>query len=178
MKTWTVTSKEYQGFVSEICRQIANSDWRPDYIIGITRGGLTPAVMISHYFNVPMRSLDVSLRDNQFCVSDGGMAEDAFGYNSEAAEEKHDETLERNILLVDDINDSGATFNWIINDWEQGCLPNHPRWKEVWNSNVRFAVVVDNLGSKCEVPMDYVGFEIDKFEEDLWVDFPYEYWWK
>jgi hypoxanthine phosphoribosyltransferase len=123
--------------------------------------------MISHYLNIPMRPLQVSLRDGGDCVSDLGMAEDAFG---------HLENL-KNILLVDDINDTGATFNWIMKDWPSGCFPDDPTWEEVWNDNVRFAVVVDNLSSKCEAPMDYVGKEINKAENDVWVDFPWEDWW-
>jgi len=47
--SWT----EFQGLVANICRDISLSNWRPDYIVGITRGGLLPAVMISQYFNVP-----------------------------------------------------------------------------------------------------------------------------
>lgn len=31
--------------------------WKPDYIVGLTRGGLVPAVYLSHYLNVPMETL-------------------------------------------------------------------------------------------------------------------------
>jgi hypoxanthine-guanine phosphoribosyltransferase len=83
----------------------------------------------------------------------------------------------KNILIVDDINDTGATFNWIMKDWASGCRPNDEKWKSVWNNNVRFAVLVDNLASKCDVKMDYVGMEINKAERDVWIEFPYEEWW-
>jgi hypoxanthine phosphoribosyltransferase len=169
MKKEIIKYPEFKGLVSEICRQIAKDNWRPDYIVGITRGGLTPAVMISHYFNIPMYSLHVSLRDSTFgSESNLWMAEDAYGYNGE----------KKNILIVDDINDTGATFNWIMQDWPSGCLPNAEEWSAVWGDNVRFAVVVDNLSSKCETKMSYVGKEIDKSEEDVWIDFHYESWWK
>jgi hypoxanthine-guanine phosphoribosyltransferase len=84
----------------------------------------------------------------------------------------------KEILIVDDINDTGATFNWIMEDWPSGCLPNDPTWKKVWNNNVKFAVVVDNLASQCNVKMDFVGMEINKAENDVWVDFPWEDWWQ
>jgi len=185
---------DFKGHVSEICRQISKSGWRPDFVVGITRGGLLPAVMISHYFGVPMKSLDVSLRDGGDCVSNCEMAEDALGYpKQERVVEDEDDLgsvldaanslLEegenfKNILLVDDINDSGATFNWIINDWQASCLPDDPDWELVWNNNVRFAVIVDNLASKCRVGMDFVGMEVNKAEDDVWIEFPYENWWK
>ena len=167
MNKLIINQQELNGLVNKICRDIIISDWRPDYVVGLSRGGLVPAVMISHYLNIPMRPLQVSLRDGGDCVSDLGMAEDAFG---------HLENL-KNILIVDDINDTGATFNWIMKDWPSGCFPNDPTWEEVWNDNVRFAVLVDNLASKCEAPMDYVGKEINKAENDVWVDFPWEDWW-
>jgi hypoxanthine phosphoribosyltransferase len=83
----------------------------------------------------------------------------------------------KNILIVDDINDTGATLNWIMQDWASGCFPDDPAWEEVWNQNVKFAVVVDNLASKCATKMDYVGMEVNKAENDVWIDFPWEDWW-
>jgi hypoxanthine phosphoribosyltransferase len=82
-----------------------------------------------------------------------------------------------NILVVDDINDTGATFNWIMEDWESGSSPSDEKWRQVWGNNVRFAVVVDNLSSKCNVKMNYFGMEVNKAEEDVWIEFPYEEWW-
>jgi len=166
MNKLIINQHELNCLVNKICRDIVISDWKPDYIVGLSRGGLIPAVMISHYLNIPMRPLEVSLRDGGQCVSDLGMAEDAFGH----------ENL-KNILIVDDINDTGATFNWIMKDWPSGCFPDDPTWEEVWNDNVKFAVIVDNLASKSKAPMDYVGKEINKAENDVWVDFPWEDWW-
>jgi hypoxanthine phosphoribosyltransferase len=84
----------------------------------------------------------------------------------------------KNILIVDDINDTGATLNWIMKDWPEGCHPSAIRWPDVWNNNVKFAVVFDNLASKCNVKMDFCGEEINKAENDVWIEFPYEEWWK
>jgi hypoxanthine phosphoribosyltransferase len=92
-----ISNEQYKGLVNKICRDIVKSDWRPDYIVGLTRGGLLPAVMISQYFDIKMNSLDISLRDGGDCVTNCGMAEDAYEG--------------KNILVVDDINDTGATIN-------------------------------------------------------------------
>ena len=73
-----VSWDEYRGLVAEIARQISVDNWRPDYIVGITRGGLSAAVMLSHYFDVPMEALKVSLRSSDpSCESNTWMAEDA-----------------------------------------------------------------------------------------------------
>jgi adenine/guanine phosphoribosyltransferase-like PRPP-binding protein len=194
MNKLVINQQELKNLVSKICREITLSEWRPDYIVGLTRGGLSPAVMISHYFGVPMHTLSVSLRD-----SDSGpesnlwMAEDALGPRTkerivedaddiggilQAASSLLEEgSTYKNILIVDDINDTGTTLNWIMQDWPSGCFPDDPAWDEVWNSNVRFAVIVDNLASQCKVKMDFVGMEVNKAEKDVWIDFPWEDWW-
>jgi xanthine phosphoribosyltransferase len=182
MKKLIIDNSTFRNYVSKIGREVATGAWRPDYIVGLTRGGLLPAVMLSHYLEIPMLSLDVSLRDGGGCVSNLGMAEDAFGAISMqdrifSEGERSSMEARKNILIVDDINDTGATFNWIMKDWPDGCFPYDPSWETVWNNNVRFAVVVDNLASKCNVKMDYCGLEINKAEDDVWVEFPYENWW-
>jgi len=194
MNKLVLNDQKKNALVSKICRDIALSGWRPDYIVGLTRGGLIPAVMISHYLNVPMHTLNVSLRDGSVGPeSNLWMAEDALGPHSKEriVEDENDigsileaasDLLEnagtyKNILIVDDINDTGSTFNWIMEDWPSGCFPDDPSWNEVWNNNVRFAVLVDNLSSKCNVKMDYSGMEINKADNDVWVDFPWEDWW-
>jgi hypoxanthine phosphoribosyltransferase len=154
---------DLQGAVSVLCREITNSNWKPDYVIGITRGGLIPAVMISHYFNVPCNTLKVCLRDNQDSESNLWMADDSYSG--------------KNILLVDDINDSGATINWILNDWQSSCHKTDPRWHSIWGNTTRFAVLYDNLSSDAKIKVSYSAREINKAENDVWVDFPYESWW-
>lgn len=166
MEKRKVSWDEFQGLVAKICRDIANSNWRPDYIVGITRGGLLPAVMISQYFDIPCETLKVSLRDHggeNPTESNLWMAEDAFEG--------------KKILVVDDINDTGATVDWILEDWPSGCFPDHETWKNVFDNNVRFATVFDNLASKAGIKMTYVGEEINKAERDIWIDFPFEDWW-
>lgn len=193
MNKLIINQQELKQLVSKICRDITLSNWKPDYVVGITRGGLIPAVMISHYFNVPCETLKVSLRDGGDCESNCWMAEDALGYpkQEKTIENENDvgsileaasDLLEqgdniKNILIVDDINDTGATFNWIMKDWQSSCLPSDSDWEYVWNNNVKFAVLVDNQASKCDAKMDYSGMEINKAENDVWVDFPWEDWW-
>ena len=43
-----------QEWVNKISFQMFKDGWRPDYIVGLTRGGLIPAVMMSHTLDIPM----------------------------------------------------------------------------------------------------------------------------
>ena len=175
-----ISYDEYCTLVSSVCRDIALSQWVPDYVVGITRGGLLPATMISHYFNIPCRTLEVSLSNPNSLESNLWMAEEAFGYVDKEDRGEivgwSDIEKRKKILIVDDINDTGATIDWILSDWPAGCLPDAKEWGTIWNNNVRFAVLFDNLRSKGSLQMDYVGEEIDKL--DSWIVFPYEEWWK
>jgi hypoxanthine phosphoribosyltransferase len=90
------------------------------------------------------------------------------------AEDAHNGTK---ILVVDDINDSGATLNWIREDWRESCLPNDPHWNYVWCNNVRVAVMINNEASEFK-DVDYVGLTINKLEEPIWCVFPWEEWWR
>lgn len=177
-----ISQTELRGCVHQIVRGMAKDHWRPDYIVGITRGGLVPAVMISQYLEVPMHTLDVSFRDNDLGPeSNLWMAEDAFGYVShldhQSPSSNSDPALRKKILIVDDINDTGRTLNFIKEDWPSGCLPNDLAWDEIWGDNVRFATVVDNQASEFK-EVDYAGLTINKHEEPSWIVFPWEQWWE
>ena len=176
MNKLIIDQHELTGLVNKICRNILVSGWRPDYIVGITRGGLIPAVMISQYLNIPMHTLGVSLRDGSGGESNLWMAEEAFGYvpkeDRGESDTETDPAFRKNILIVDDINDTGATIAWIKKDWRSGCLPKHYVWDQIFGSNVRFAVITNNLSSKEEV--DYSVNEINKAEEDVWIVYPWE----
>ena len=177
MKKIYYSWQEIEAQTQEILRQLQRDVWRPDYVVGLTRGGLVPATLISQYLEVPMECLKVSLRDSEHGPeSNLWMAEDAFGYVM------HDPMCSGNgrkkILIVDDINDSGATLNWIKNDWPSGCLPNDKRWEEVWGNNVRVATLVDNEASKSELKISYSAVDLNKADEDVWIVFPWEDWWR
>jgi len=165
-----LTNRNIKHMVNDICRQIASTDFRPDYIVGITRGGLVPALMLSHYFDVPMHTVKISLRhgDENDCETNCWMSEDAFGYDSESPV---------NILVVDNINDSGATLNWLVKDWQSSCLPNDSKWQDIWNNNVRFATLLNNENSEFQ-NVDFSSHNFNRLEDESWFVFPWEEWWK
>ena len=165
MKKIYYTWQDLEHQTHEILRQLQRDAWRPDYVVGLTRGGLVPANLISQYLEIPMETLKVSLRDDSISPeSNLWMAEDAYDG--------------KNILIVDDINDSGATLNWIKQDWMSGFLPEHERWNGVWGGNVRIATLVDNEASASELTVSYSAVGLNKADEDVWICFPWEEFWK
>lgn len=169
MKKVLVTWSDVESMCQEILRQIQHDNWKPDYVVGLTRGGLVPANLISQYLNIPMETLQVRLRDGdeKQCESNLWMSEDAYGYIDSP----------KQILIVDDINDTGATLNWIKHDWEDGCLGRDERWDHVWGKSTRIATLYDNEVSKSELAINYSSVTINKFTEDCWIEFPWENWW-
>lgn len=162
-----------------IALQMYNDNWRPDYIVGITRGGNVPATILSNMLSVRGEALKVSLRDDDSeSETNCWMSEDAFGYMDEEEQKVYksrwDISKRKNILIVDDINDTGATFNWIKEDWRSTCLPNEESWNTVWHNNVRFATITDNLSSNFNGKVDYSVHEVNKAEEDVWLVYPWE----
>ena len=165
MKKIYYTWQDVENQTQEILRQLQRDTWMPDYVVGLTRGGLVPANLISQYLECPMETLKVSLRDdNSQPESNLWMSEDAFE--------------QKRILIVDDINDSGATLNWIREDWQLSNLPDNPKWQEIWGNTVRVATLVDNESSASELTVSYSAVGLNKAEEDCWIVFPWEDWWK
>ena len=81
--------------IDDLVKEISSraSTYKPTHIVGIARGGLVPAVMLSHRLNLPMETLGVSFRDNKATHHTKFKPIDDARY-----------------LIVDDINDSGTTF--------------------------------------------------------------------
>ena len=166
--------QDVENACTNIALQMYKDNWRPDYIVGITRGGNIPATILSNMLDIRCEALKVSLRDDEMGPeSNCWMSEDAFGYVSSDEEKITGGPLHKNILIVDDINDTGATFNWIMQDWQSTCLPNDPKWDQVWGNNVRFATLTDNGASDFD-KVSYTCHEINKAEEDVWLVYPWE----
>jgi len=140
--------QDVENMCSSIVLQMYNNNWRPDYIVGLTRGGNIPATIISNMLDIPCEAMKVSFRNDDRV--------DKNFWLSELVQEK-------NILIVDDINDTGATFEWIKNDW---MLENILH-------KVKFATLTENIASDFG-DVSYHVHEVNKAEEDVWLVYPWE----
>ena len=71
--------------VEVMCQQIVTklyeTNWKPDYIVGITRGGNVPATILSNMTGIRCEAVKVALRDGESGKTGDSiawMAEDAF----------------------------------------------------------------------------------------------------
>ena len=130
----------------EIISQIKNSDWSPEIILSINRGGCVPGVYLSHLIEVPHKVIDVQLRDSANKPNLFKLENSINSYS--------------NILIIDDINDTGATFNLIKNI------------TGIENLNICYASLVENKTSSFK--SDFKGKIIDKSLNPVWIVFPWE----
>jgi hypothetical protein len=159
------TNDQMRGDLQEIIRQMGKDDFKPDVVVGIARGGLVPATMLSHYLGKPLQTINYSLRDNM--VSHVSEISDAARKIKEG----------NSILLVDDICDSGETLRKVVDEITSQMPKGWNDPYQGWEARLKVAVLWNNI-SQDVFEADYVGREISRAEDERWVIFPYEEWWK
>ena len=132
--------------LSKITKQIYNSNWMPEIILSVNRGGCVPGIYLSHEINIPHKVIDIQLRDSKNKPNLDILEYSINKYDS--------------ILIIDDINDTGATFDLI-----------HKNIKAT-NKDIRYAVLVDNTSSNFKT--QFKGTIIDKSKNPIWIVFPWE----
>ena len=170
--------QDIEKMCTEIITTMYTSKFTPDFIVGITRGGNIPATIISNMTGIPCEAIKVSLRDDSRQETNSWMAEDAFGVvpldEQGIYKSRFDPYKRKKILIIDDINDTGRTFNWIREDWQANCFPEEDAvWDVVWGNNVKFAVLTENLASNFD-HTNFYAHEINKAEDNVWLVYPWE----
>jgi xanthine phosphoribosyltransferase len=67
----------------------------------------------------------------------------------------------KKILFVDDINDTGATLNWIKDNWLFDPI--------TWGDQIRTAVIHSKVESAFTV-----NYKTDIISQDIWIVYPWE----
>lgn len=144
----------FRAAIADIASQVKMSDFEPDYIVGIVRGGAIPAVYLSHALNIPVVMLHWSSRDNQV------------GGNESNCWIPQDLLDGKCVLLVDDIVDGGETVRQIIEDWGNSVRDELPL------RNVKVASLVYN--TRQDVSVDFYHTEVDRDADKRWFVFDWE----
>ncbi|WP_324735269.1 phosphoribosyltransferase [Thermococcus sp. SY098] len=122
-------------------------EYKPDVIVGIARGGLIPAVRLSHILG----DIELKVIDVKFYTDIGEHAE-----MPKVVIPIHGDLKGKRVVIVDDVSDTGKTLEVVINEVKKlgakeikvACLAMKP-WTSV-------------------VPDFYV------FRTDKWIVFPWE----
>ena len=128
----------------------AAAEWAPSLLVGVGRGGLAPAVFLSHRMGLSMVSIDYSTKIAQF-------GEELIAILAQRTRDGD------RLLFIEDINDSGRTIGEI-----RAALAAAGAIDE----QIRFAVLMDNLRSSQRV--DYGFRTIDRSIQKDWFVFPWE----
>lgn len=134
----------WQDFDSDmriLSGKVSESGKIPDFIIGIKRGGLLPSVKFSHILSVPLRVATI--------------------YKDNIDIELEDVSKSSNLLLVDEICDSGDTLQ------KMRSYLLHEGF-----ANIRSACLYYNIRQSFLV--DYSARKIDREKENGWIVFPWE----
>lgn len=146
MKFKYYSNEELKRDCDIISNQYIRDNGKPDLIVGIVRGGLIPAVYISHKTKTPMTTVSVSLRDHVNVDWSSFETVNKFVLHN------------RKILFVDDLTDSGKTLSMI---------------SKKYGKSIKTSVLIHNTSQNICVP-DYYGSIIDKEKDDRWIIFPWE----
>ena len=150
MEKICITIEEMIDSIKKISTQLVDSNYDPEVIISVNRGGCIPGIYLSHYLNKPHEVINIELRDSNSEPDLISIKEKIKQFNS--------------VLIIDDINDSGNTICF-INDISKNL-----------KTKIHFAVLINKSESKSKV--EYYGKTVNTKLHDYWYVFPWENWWK
>lgn len=139
--------------VSRLCLQIVKEPFNPDYIISISRGGNVLGTMISYRLDTRLVTFDPKFQELKDLKID----------------------FRKNILFVDDINDTGNTINTFKINLVKHLKGNYNEgWEKIYTfDNVKYLTLYNNITSNAS--SHYFIYEINKLETpNLWIEFPWE----
>lgn len=134
-----------------IHKEIERSGFSVDVIIGPCRGAYVPGVMLSHLYNKPFEGFMWQTRDGT-------------EKNTDMLENIVNKYKNKNILVIDDINDTGETLLGI-----NSCIK-----KTTTNENIKYCVLFNKTQSNFK-NIDYYVTGLSE-RNNQWIVFPYEEW--
>jgi hypoxanthine phosphoribosyltransferase len=141
--------EEMRRDVNVLCRDIVLDKFDPEVIVGLSRGGLVPSVMMSHWFKKPLKPVVAAMRDFP------------------EWEEYLPRPTDKRVLIVDDICDSAETLKRIADHIKF-------RSKSIGECDVRFATLWWNNETNFEP--HYWAQSCAKNTLDIWLQFPWDHW--
>ncbi len=147
-----VSWRDYLDLTEQLVLKVADSDWKFDSLLCLSRGGMRPGDIFSRVYSMPLSVLSTS--------SYRAMAGTVQGELSISNSITGVETLKGRLLLVDDMVDSGVTINKVIEHLKR-------EFPEI--TEIRVAVLWWKAHSVC-TPDYFVSY----LEGNPWIHQPFE----
>ncbi len=147
-KPLKITYKQVENFCLEIFKDISKTKFQPDCVIGVSVGGVFPALHFARLFNTK-NLLTIAVKSY-----DGKKRKEIQVINLP----KKESLLGKKVLLIDDISDSGSTLKFIVN-----LLKKDYKVKDI--KTITIFVNEDH----CKYYPDFYSKKVNN-----WLDFPWD----
>jgi hypoxanthine phosphoribosyltransferase len=149
MEKTNISWADFQSDIDTCISQIKNKSF--DLVIGLMRGGSIPATIISNRLNIPLRMMGIKSYTNDNKQSEISLYQTCYDSIVNVLSER------KNVLIVDDLSDSGETFRFAANNYKY------------YFDNVYTLAPYLKEGTSLEP-----DFYSRRFEKDTWLVFPWE----
>ena len=160
MEKQFIQAKELLEDSFKLAWQVYESGYRPNYIIGVWRGGAPIGIAVQEFLEVlGVHSDHIAIRTSYYSGIDQRNKEvQIYGLNYVIRKLESEDSL----LIVDDVHDTGISVQQIITDLKKACKKNTPE--------IRIATpYFKPLKNKTDRKPDYFLHETDE-----WLVFPHE----
>ena len=140
--------------------QVYEDGYRPNYIIGVWRGGAPIGIAVQEFFSVlGVPSDHIAIRTSHYRgIDDRSTEVQVYGLNYIIKQVESEDSL----LIVDDVHDTGISVEKIVSDLQAACKKNTPE--------IRVATPYFKPSkNKTSRTPDYYLYETDR-----WLVFPHE----
>ena len=140
--------------------KIFESGYKPNYIIGVWRGGAPVGIAVQEFLSVlGIKSDHIAIRTSYYSgINERNETVQVYGLNYVIKKLESEDRL----LVVDDVHDTGNSINQIISDLRKACKKNSPEIK------IATPYFKPNK-NETETKPDFFIHETDK-----WLVFPHE----
>jgi hypoxanthine phosphoribosyltransferase len=111
----------------QLAWNVYESGYKPNYIVGVWRGGAPIGIAVQEFLNVlGVKSDHVAIRTSHYSgINQTNHNVQVYGLNYVIRKLQSEDSL----LIVDDVHDTGLSIQQIINDIKTACKKNTPNIK-------------------------------------------------
>ena len=132
MEKLYVSAEELLRASYELAWQVYESGFRPDYIIGIWRGGAPVGIAIQEFFDLMgVFSDHIAIRTSSYIgIGERNKTVQVHGLNYVIRQVESDNSL----LMIDDVFDTGLSVQKVIQDLEKACKKNNGKLTKTYRT--------------------------------------------